>query len=72
VAAGRSAPPRRFKGCDLFFAANGTYHDQPDGLRRTRPARLSLARRQPDLLVARVPSPNGLVMNLAENQPSSR
>lgn len=62
----------RFKGCnDLFFAANGDMYftDQgqtglqdPTGrVYRWRDGRL-------DLLVDTVPSPNGLVMNLAENQ----
>jgi gluconolactonase len=62
----------RFKGCnDLFFAANGDMYftDQgqtglqdPTGrVYRWRDGRL-------DLLIDTVPSPNGLVMNLAENQ----
>jgi gluconolactonase len=62
----------RFKGCnDLFFAADGALYftDQgqtglqdPTGrVYRWRDGRL-------DLLIGTVPSPNGLVMNLAENQ----
>jgi gluconolactonase len=61
-----------FKGCnDLFFAANGDLYFTDQGLTGLhdptgRLFRLT-ERGQLDCLLDNVPSPNGLVMNLAEN-----
>ena len=62
----------RFKGCnDLFFAADGTLYFTDQGQTGLHDPTGRLYRLSPDqrldCLLDRVPSPNGLVTNLAEN-----
>lgn len=62
----------RFKGCnDLFFAANGDMYFTDQGQTGLQDPTGRVYRWRDgtlDLLIGTVPSPNGLVMNLAENQ----